>query len=297
MMNPRQMEVFHAIMSTGSVTAAARMLNVTQPAVSAVLKECEAGLGLKLFERAGGRMKPTAEAHAIFPDIAGIFSRLADVQLRLGDLAAAREGRLEVAGAFPLANSHLARAVARFVSERPKVHVDLHSLTSPQVVDRVVAREVELGLVYGPVSNSEIETETLLRSAIGCVMHESHPLAGRSQVRIEDLASHALITYLPQTVLRARIDDAFQEAGVTPDLRVQVSISITGAVLAHHGVGIALVEPHLVEAMGVPGLVSRPLRPAIGIETLLVHLRSTPPSRLALEFVACLRETVRPAAA
>src|SRR3546814_15867250 len=72
MMNLRQMEVFHAIMQTGSVTAAARVLHVTQPAVSAVLKHCEEQLGLKLFERTGGRLQPTREAQALFPAIPGV---------------------------------------------------------------------------------------------------------------------------------------------------------------------------------------------------------------------------------
>src|SRR3546814_6538313 len=90
MMNRRQMEVFHAIMQTGSVTAAARVLHVTQPAVSAVLKHCEEQLGLKLFERTGGRLQPTREAEAIFPDIAGVFGQLEEVKDLTQDLAAGR---------------------------------------------------------------------------------------------------------------------------------------------------------------------------------------------------------------
>ncbi len=66
-MNLRQMEVFHAIMRSGSVTGAARQLNVSQPAISATLRHCEAQLGMKLFERAGSGLQPTPEAHAIFP--------------------------------------------------------------------------------------------------------------------------------------------------------------------------------------------------------------------------------------
>jgi DNA-binding transcriptional LysR family regulator len=289
MMNLRQMEVFHAIMQTGSVTAAARKLHVTQPAVSAVLKHCEQQLGLKLFERAGGRLQPTREAEAIFPDIAGVFGQLDEVRDLTEDLAAGRVGRLRIAGSFPIANGDLARAVAEFVIERPKVQVDLQSLTSPQVVDRVVGREVELGVVYGPVTNPEVETELLLRSGIACIMRESHPLARRRRVRITDLRNHSLITYLPQTILRNHVDEALREAGVVPDLKVQVALSITGIVLAHHGAGVALVEPFLIEALGLTGLVARPLSPEIAVETLLVRHRSTPPSRLAGAFTSHLK--------
>jgi DNA-binding transcriptional LysR family regulator len=289
MMNLRQMEVFHAIMQTGSVTAAARMLHVTQPAVSAVLKHCEEQLGLRLFERAGGRLQPTREAEAIFPDIAGVFGQLDEVKDLTQDLAAGRVGRLRIAGSFPIANGDLARAVAEFVIERPKVQVDLQSLTSPQAVDQVVSREVELGVVYGPVTNPEVETEVLLRSGLACIMRENHPLARRRRVKVTDLRHHSLITYLPQTLLRNHVDEALLQAGVTPDLKVQVALSITGIVLAYYDAGVALVEPFLIDTLGLTGLVARPLSPAITVETLLVRHRSTPPSRLAAAFTSHLK--------
>src|SRR3546814_1820060 len=100
---------------------------------------------------------------------------------------------------FPIANGDLARAVAEFVIERPKVQVDLQSLTSPQVVDHVVSREVELGVVYGPVANPEVETQVLVRSGIACIMRESPPLARHRRVRLSDLAGHSVITYLTKT--------------------------------------------------------------------------------------------------
>jgi DNA-binding transcriptional LysR family regulator len=293
MMNLRQMEVFHAIMQTGSVTGAARALHVTQPAVSAVLKHCEAQLGLKLFERVRGRLRPTREAEAIFPDIAGVFGQLEDVKALTQDLAAGRLGRLRLAGSFPIANGYLAQAVGEFVIERPKVQVDLQSLTSPQVVDYVVGRVVELGVVYGPVANPEVESEVLLRSSIACVMREDHPLARKRRVALSDLRDHALITYLPQTILRNRVDEALEAAGVVPDFKVQVAISITGIMLAYHNAGVALVEPFLIESLGLTGMVARPLSPSIAIETLLVRHRLTPPSRLANAFATHLKDTLR----
>ncbi|MGB9173923.1 MAG: LysR family transcriptional regulator, partial [Bradyrhizobium sp.] len=115
-MNLRHMEVFHAIMRTGSVTGAARALNVTQPAVSAVLKHCESQLKMKLFARVSGRLQPTAEARAIFPEIAAIFGRVEAVNALTQDLVGGRLGTLSVAAAVPIANGYLAKAVATFIA-------------------------------------------------------------------------------------------------------------------------------------------------------------------------------------
>ncbi|MDR5781015.1 LysR family transcriptional regulator [Caballeronia sp. LZ065] len=86
MINLRHIEVFYAIMQTGSVTGAARLLNVTQPAVSAVLKHLESRLSMPLFVRAHGRLSPTPEARMLLPDVAAIFERLGSVERLSQDL-------------------------------------------------------------------------------------------------------------------------------------------------------------------------------------------------------------------
>lgn len=287
-MNLRHMEVFNAIMRTGSVTGAARALNVTQPAVSAVLKHCESQLKMKLFTRVSGRLQATAEAKAIFPDIAAIFGRVDAVNALTQDLAGGRLGTLSIAAAFPIANGYLAKAVATFIASQPKVRVALQSLTSPQVLDRVINREVELGIAYEPVVSSEVETRVLMRAGIACVMRSDHPLARRKEVAVHDLERYSIITYLPQALFRRYVDRALSAAGIVPNITAQVGLSLTGIMLARYGAGIALVEPFLVASMGLPGLVARPLKPRIEVKTLLIRHKSAPHSKVMTEFVGHL---------
>jgi DNA-binding transcriptional LysR family regulator len=292
MLTMRHIEVFHAIMQTGTVTGAARLLNVTQPAVSSVLKHCEARAHIQLFERVKGRLVPTPEAIALFPDVSAIYGRL-DAMTRLTqDLAGGRLGTVSLAAAFPIANGYLAKAVASFLEKRPGVRVSLQSLTSPQVVDRVAYREVELGIVYEPVVNSEVETKELVRSTVACVMREDHPLARQREIQAQDLAPYSIITYIPQALLRAHVDRALSEAGVAPTISVQVSLSLTGMIMAYHGAGIALVEPFLLASLPLSGLVARPLRPRVELKSLLVQSKSAPRSKIMELFIAHLRREV-----
>ena len=291
-MNLRHMEVFNAIMRTGSVTGAARALNVTQPAVSAVLKHCESQLNMKLFTRVSGRLQPTPEANAIFPEIAAIFGRVDGVNALTQDLAGGRLGTVSIAAAFPIANGYLTKAVATFIADRPKVRVALQSLTSPQVLASVVNREVELGIAYEPVVSSEVETKVLMRAGIACVMRSDHPLARRKEVAVRDLERHSIITYLPQALFRRYVDRALSAAGIVPNITAQVGLSLTGIMLARHGAGVALVEPFLVASMGLPGLVSRPLKPRIEVKTLLIRHKSAPHSKIMNEFVGHLTREV-----
>ena len=293
MVNLKHIEAFYAIMRTGSVTAAARTLNLTQPAVSAILKNLELRLAMKLFIRSGGRLQPTPEALALLPDVAIIYQRLEAIERTALDLAGGRLGTLAIAASSPIANGYLAKAVATFIKIHPGVHLTLHSIASPEVMDRVASGEAELGLAYEPVVHSEVSTEALAISSIACVMRDDHPLAAKNEIYMTDLAHHSLITYLPQALLRPYIDKALSQAGMTPNIRVQVGLSITGIALAYHGAGIALVEPQLLASMPLPGLVSRPLLPRLELKTLLLLHKTRPPSRLLIEFLAHLKQFVK----
>lgn len=288
-MNLRQMEVFHAIMRAGSVTSAARLLNVTQPAVSTVLRHCETQLRVKLFDRIGGRLHPTAEAHAIYPDIANIFQRVDTVTRVTQDLVGGRLGQITVAATFAAANGPLAAAVAEFVRTRPAVKVAIHALPSVQVIDRVGRREADFGLCFAPARDPAIEVELLKASDIACIMPRHHPLARLETVPIEALACQEIITYAPHTPIGKPVEEAFREAGIALNRRIQVNYSMTAFLLAARGAGIALVEPLLLGTASIPSLIVRPIRPRIEVRTLLIHAVGRPPTKTSSKLVELIR--------
>jgi DNA-binding transcriptional LysR family regulator len=292
MVNLRHIEVFYAIMQTGSITGAARLLNVTQPAVSAVLKHLESRLNMQLFVRAHGRLSPTPEARILLPDVTAIFERLDSVERLSKDLAGGSAGVLNIAATSPIANGVLAKAVASFVRERPGVRIALQALSSPLVVERVLQSEVDLGIAFQPVGNAAVEIEPLATATIACVLPEDHPLASREIVALADLAEIPVITYLPQTLLRPYIDRVCAEAGIKLRTSVEIGLSVTGIMLAYHGGGIALVEPELLSVLPLPGLVSRPVSPAIELGSVMLRHRSRPASLILDAFVAHLRTTL-----
>ncbi|CAH1663039.1 LysR family transcriptional regulator [Chelatococcus asaccharovorans] len=288
-MNLRQMEVFHAIMRAGSVTGAARLLNVTQPAVSAVLRHCEDQLRIKLFERTGGRLQPTPEAEAIFPDIANIFHRVETVSRVANDLAGGRLGNITVAATFAIANGPLAEAVAEFSRFKPSVRFSVHALPTHQVIDRVSRREADFGLGFGPIRDPAVEAELLASAEIACIMPIDHPLAQEEVITVEKLAGHPIITYAPHTPIGGPVETAFRDCDMELVRAVQVNYSMTAFVLAARGAGIALVEPLLLSAASMPSLVARRFEPRITVETMLIHPIGRGQTRTMQSFIDTLR--------
>ena len=294
MINLRQVEVFYAVMRAGSITEAARVLNVTQPAVSAALKQLESRLRMPLFDRVGGRLQPTPEAKALMPDVAEIFGRIGAVERMSQDLAAGSRGVISIAAAPPLCDGFVAKAVATFVARRPAVKVSLQSMPTPLVVDRVLNREVDLGISYEPVLTAALRMEEVLRAPLGCIMPARHPLAKRKSIRVRDLEPWPVITYLPQALLRPYIDRALSEKRATLRITVETGLSSTANMLAFHGAGIALVETALFTARPLPGFVVRPLEPRVELKGVVLRPRQGHASRVLTDFIAHLKASWPP---
>ena len=296
-MNLRQLEVFHAIMRTGSVTAAAQALHVSQPAISAVLKHAEQRLKFKLFERLGGRLHATPEAQALLADVNEIFGRVETLGRLVQDLRDGRSGRLVLATSPTLVNAFLPRAVARLHARLPAVTLAVRSLPTPLVVEAVARREVDLGLVYGPVDDAGVEAELLLTSEIACVLPRAHALAALSQVQASDLAGESVISLGAGTRLGQAIDQQCLQAGMAaPLIAIEASSSVTACLMVGEGAGIALVDRSSALSRQFGELVFKPFRPRIAVRIELIYPRQRPRSLACSQLADELRAVVAPEA-
>ena len=292
-LNLRHLEVFHAIMRTGSVTAAAAELNVSQPAISAVLKHTEQRLRFKLFERLSGRLHPTPEATALLPDVNEIFGRVDTLGRLVQNMRDGHAGRLVVATSPTLVNALLPRAVAQFRARRPAVTLAIRSLPTPQVVEQVARREVDLGLVYGPVDDAGVEVHPLVISEIACVVPRGHVLAVRNHVSAQDLAGESVISLGAATRLGQAIDAHCHHNGAPPPvIAIEASSSLTACLMVSEGAGIGLVDRSSALARRFDDLVFLSLEPRIAVRIELIYPRQRPRSAACNQLAEELRRVV-----
>lgn len=278
----RHLEAFHAVMMSGSITGAAALLNVTQPAVSATIKHFEQRLGFTLFRRQGGRLEPTPEARALLPEVQDIFGRVTGLERFSQDLAEGIQGSLSIAAAAPIANAWLAQAVAQFVESRPKVRISLQAMDSNLIAERLINDQIDLGVAFSPGDRHGVESLRVRGASLSCIFPQSHPLAQNSAVTVADLTPFPIITYVPQALLRHRLS-AFLDRPL--DIRLEVSTSMTGIVLAFHGAGVALVESSLLGSLPIPGLTHRPLAPDVQVDCHVLWSTLRPPRTLSKMFM------------
>ena len=293
-MTLRQLETLYAIMRAGSITAAARNLHVTQPAVSAVLKHAEQQLRMTLFERIGGRLHPTPEALSLLPDLEEIFGRIDTVSRTMQELRDGRTGKLVLATSPTLVNAFLPQAIAALRTATPKLNIIVHSLPTPMAVARVARREADMGLVYAPVADGALDAEDLITSEMAVVVPHGHALARQREVHARDLRDESVISTGPGTRLGALVEEACQREGETPpSIGIEASSSLAACMMVSCGAGVGLVDRSIELSGRFDDLAFRPFRPGIEVRIQLVFPRDRPRSRASMQLADWLQRRYR----
>lgn len=288
-LNVKHLGVFRLVAKTGSVSSAARLLHISQPAVTKTLHLLEAEIGLPLFTRIKGRLLITPEATALIPQVERLFGNVTAVQQLAEEIRNGFAGSLTVATVATLASSIVANAISRFHEEHPKVQFDLKALSTKHVLEAVASNQVDIGIIDVSESGPEMDVTELCRAEIGCVMRTDHPLAKLVHVSPGDLSQETLITFAEDTHSGWRVREAMRKKRLPSRIAFTVNHTVSAYSLAQAGSGVALVDSFPMLAGSFPELVIRPFRPAIELRPRALLSKTRPISLIAGMFVATLK--------
>lgn len=292
-LNLRQVEAFRSVMLTGTVVGAARLMSVTQPAVSRALGLLELRIGYKLFERRGRRLVATPEGEALYREIEPLYGSLDRIAQVAQDIRFQRAGALRIATLPALAQWLVPRAIARFQSTRPKVTVFVQSLPSRQIAELVSTRQFDVGLVELPIARPAIAIEPLDPAPTMAVIPAEHRLAAKRQISLKDLDGERMILLSQHSFVRYQIDDAFSKLGAAPHVVLETPSSSIACALVAAGAGITLVSRWTAEPFAGPQVVVRPVKEALASRTAIIFPEPGTRFSLAEAFANELREEIR----
>ncbi|WP_059411234.1 LysR family transcriptional regulator [Cupriavidus basilensis] len=288
-MNLRQIEVFRAVMSTGSVSDASRLLHVSVPAVSRMLSYTESRLGFPLFERVKGRLHPTAEARRLYHEVQLVYRGVERIGDLVHELAERRHGLISIGSSPSVGQMLVPQAIAEFHIGNPEVRIHFHCMTHARLKEQLLGRQIDLGISTLPMEHPSLRTSPLAASRLVCICPPSHPLAARSSVSVADLLPYPLIAYPHDTPFGQRIDNLYAEIGETPRIEIEAGLPHTACALVHAGAGIALVDEFLLR--GWPGARFRilPVEQAAPIVADLVYPHAESLSPVAEALIRVIR--------
>jgi DNA-binding transcriptional LysR family regulator len=268
----RQMRTFLAVVEAGGVSAAARALNLTQPAASQHLRELERCLRVRLLDRAGGRSIPTAAGRALLEPARRVQAAIEDAVALAAAHRAGETGRVRL-GTGATACIHLLPGVLAAARQRMSgLEIIVATGNSGDIVRQVELGELDLGLVTLPVMASRsLGVTRLLVDPLVALIPEAMADASET-IGVTQLAALPLILYDPGGSTRALIDGWFRRAGVIAVPAMQLDSVESIKVLVGGGLGASIV-PRLALTTPVAGAVTRRLRPGLTRHLALVVRR------------------------
>jgi len=290
-MRLRHIEVFHAIMQAGSISGAAQILFISQPAVTKVLQHCEMQLGLKLFERVKGKLYPTPEAQKLFIEVDRVNRDLHAVRRLAGSLRNGTAETVKLVTTPTLALTLVPIAMRDWRKKFTDTHCQLSTQHTREIVNALLLGEADFALSLQNPQHPSIHAESIAQGPLTVIAPKGiwpknltdNPIA------INELP-HSLIGLPENDPLGTRFADACSLAGHEVIAHTTVQTYQLARSLVEHGAGVAVIDPYTAAMVDLNLAMRRPLQPEIQVELFLLTANLSPLSHAARSLVDHLRQ-------
>ena len=251
-MNLRQLEIFTAVATAGSFTAAAKALNMAQPAVSIAIRKLEEVLDTQLLSR-GDTILPTAEGEVLLQHARSLLDGVQAARQQMAELNGLERGEVRFSTSAMLGSYFFVPLIAAFRQRYPGVSLRVVNEGTRGARHWLEEGASDLAVVNLDDLPADVEAMPLTRQEVVACVHQQHPLAGSEVVRFADLATMPLAIYRKNYALRRLLDQLSERYQVAPNIAMETDLlgMILGFVRAAEGVTLCLRtlvdnEPDLV---------------------------------------------------
>ena len=267
--NLHLLRMFFAVVEHGSFSQAALTLNVSQSAVSKGVKELEGQLGAPLLERRAG-MRPTETGAVLLWHAQRLFGAERSAEEELRALRGLTRGELRLGASTTVATYMLPPLLGAFYAAHPRIKIRLTSENTRKIADRLLAREIDLAVVEGPVDDPAIEADAWRIDEMALIAGADHQFAAhKGPIDPDALGKMTLLVREPGSGTREVVAAALEQAGVHPDETIEIGSTEAIKQIVASGVGVAIVSLAAakdqialgrLKAVAMAGLaISRPL--------------------------------------
>lgn len=251
MRNPslRQLEALVAVIETGTVSAAAEVLRISQPAASKLIRDLEADTQLELFERDSGRLLPTGRGMRLYEEVARIFGGVNQLARAVEGIRREERGELLI-GVMPgFSGPFMGRVLARFRQEYPDVFVLVDSHSSQFLTEAVLLRRLDAVIITSQVEHAAVRSESVQLAPMVCVMQKGHPLAKRKSVSAKDIGNTPFVGFGSTSRTRRTVEAAFKDENQPLNVVIEASTSQNVAEFVAQGFGITVARAAFFESV------------------------------------------------
>lgn len=249
----RQFQIFEAIVRLGSYTRAAEELFLTQPTVSMQTKKLSDAIGMPLFEQVGRKVKPTEAGEVLYASVRTIFDTLSNVEMAVSDLKGIKRGRIRL-GVITTAKYFAPELLGLFSDQYPGVEVALKVSNRDRILDRISHNEDDLYIIgQAPADATDLVVHPFSPNPLVVMAPKNHPMVGRKNISLEELAEQPLIMREPGSGIRDATLRMFEERGLRPNVRMELGSNEAIKHAVYGGLGLAILSLHTLRLEGRSG--------------------------------------------
>ena len=290
-MKLRQLEALRAVVASGTTTQAADLLGLTQSAVSRLITQLEAELGLNIFDRRHGRLRITPEGQHLYDVVKKLLSSIDQITATARDIRTLKTGALRIIAMPALAYGLLPATIADINKQFRHIRISVEMGTRLDVEEGVEGAHYDFGVATLPINRQGIDVETLFTADGVCVLPKGHPLAKKSKIVAEDLAGLPFVSMKPGSLLRYQTDELFGRLGIHRTLSVEAPSTLLATNLVAKGLGVSIVHSFIASAYGGQ-VVAKLFTPSISYEYGLLFPSAQTRSQITNAFVETLCENL-----
>ncbi|MEX2520045.1 MAG: LysR substrate-binding domain-containing protein [Paracoccaceae bacterium] len=282
----RQIETFRAVMVSSSMTEAARLLSVTQPAVSKIIAQLELEIGFPLFHRGKGQLRPTDDAYTLYCEVEKSFSGLDRVARAAKRIRHRASGSLRLAVLPTFSSGFVHRVVRSLYAQGDDIQLSIQNYNSDESVDFVASGICDLGFVMTPVDATRVQVGPVMAVPSFCLLPPGHRLSEKEVISISDLAGEDFIATSEGTSSRLRTDALFDSMNVARNLRIEARWAMTISNLVREGLGCAILDAFAASSFAQQGGTVKPLTERVDFTFVCITPRVGAASNLTKRFMA-----------
>ncbi len=293
-MRLRHIEVFHSIMQAGTISGAAQLLHISQPAVTKVLQHCELQLGMALFDRVRGKLYPTPEAQRLFVEIDKLNRDLVGIRRLAASLKSGETEQVRLVTTPALATAVVPAAMTQWCRAYPRGRCSLATNHTREIVSALLLGEADLALSLQDPRHPGIKAEPLAQGAMMALCPLSSPEArGEGPLGLAEITTE-LVGLQSDDPLAGLLHHAGEALGAPITSRITVQTYQLARALVEAGIGITVVDPFTAASADTTRVRLRPLNPAVPVQLYLLSAASAPLSQSArrlVKFIATAAQT------
>lgn len=250
----RQIEVIRAVQIAGTIIGAARLLNVSAPGISRLVKHTESSTGVRLFNRIGGAFVPNSDARVVFDEINEIYSKIESLNSTMKSIEVGSGGVLRYASVSSIAQSIASRSTREIRERYPDIFLDLDTIKVEESIDYLLLEQGEFVALSHSYQHIAINIEEIVSGKLLVIVPNSHKLSMRKEVSVHELTGEGLIGVSASDPYGAIIASSFYDNNLPYNLSIQARYAQVVLGLVRQGLGVAVIDEFSVAGKVIDGV-------------------------------------------